>query len=464
MHLHIATLRLSMFVMLAVCATHAATAFTSNGMPYLATSHGTYKLGKRPYPPGTRARFIAEGRALGALPADFVVRHTLRGAADNGSGLPPIGDQGAEGSCTAWAGAYAVKTYYMKKANPSLNLALPQNQASPRFAYNLYNGGADDGGYGHEPFEVFMRYGCASMSAMPYVEGQYSTLPTWAKFMDGLYRRTTNYVWLWDWKPSAAQITQANAWLDNGGVAAVGVYATPSFDAWNAGDPPWVGSACTIDDIDHMVCVCGYGPGYYKIANAWGPSFGSNGFIYVSSNYFVNYFSDFMFPLEGSYTAVTAYAKLRVNHTRRSDLRSARVSVHGTPAWNFPPTPADYPGGSSYPADTRDNLEIATDLTFANWAVPSSVVTGYVADLVSPYVGTLTWFSVVYHGDEFTASTTPTIVPDNSSAGASARVVVIIPEASCAWALLLGWHARRRRCCKVGGASMPRCSRMPRLL
>jgi len=444
MHLQTAILRLGIVVVLAACATHAASSFISNGMPYLVTSHGIYKLGKRPYPAGTREKFIAEGRALGALPADFVVRHTLRGAVDNGSGLPPIGDQGSEGSCTAWAGTYAVKTYYMKKANPSLNLALAQNQASPRFAYNLYNGGVDDGGYGHEPFEVFMRYGCASMSAMPYTAGQVTTLPTWAKFMDGLYRRTTNYVWLWDWKPNAAKIAQANAWLANGGVAAVGVYASGSFDSWNTGDPPWTGEACTIDDIDHMVCVCGYGAGYYKIANSWGTSFGSNGFIYVSSNYFVNYFSDFMFPLEGSYTAVTAYAKVRVNHTRRSDLRSARVSVHGATAWNFAPTPPDYPVGGAFLTDTRDNLEIATDLSFANWVLPSCAVTGTVADLVSSSVGTLTWFSVVYDGVEFTAGTTPTIVPDNNSAGASARVVVVIPEASCAWALLLAWQVRRR--------------------
>ena len=77
--------------------------------------------------------------------------------------------------------------------------------------------------------------------------------------------------------------------------------------------------------------------------------------------------------------------------------------------------------------------------------MPSSVVTGYVADLASSLVGTMTWFSVVYGGAEFTASTLPTVVPDNSSVGASARVVVAIPEANCVWVLLLGWHAYRRR-------------------
>ena len=37
---------------------------TSNSLPKLVTSHGTYTLGKKPYPAGTRAKWIAEGRAL----------------------------------------------------------------------------------------------------------------------------------------------------------------------------------------------------------------------------------------------------------------------------------------------------------------------------------------------------------------------------------------------------------------
>jgi len=172
---------------------------TSNSLPRLVTSHGTYTLGKKPYPAGTRAKWIAEGRTLARAPDGYFPRNkALKGAADNRATLPPIGDQGSEGSCVHWAGTYHTKTANMKRTDPSLNITVTSNQCSPRFTYNLTNLGADNGGYGHEPFEVFMRYGVASLNQKPYTAGAFTTLPVVADFVEGLHRRSTNYVWVWD--------------------------------------------------------------------------------------------------------------------------------------------------------------------------------------------------------------------------------------------------------------------------
>jgi len=393
-----------------------------------AAAASAYGRGKRPYPPGTRERFIAEGRALGAIPEGLLPRRAARGSANNASGLPPIGNQGSEGSCTAWAGAYAVKTYYMKKANPALNITQAAHQASPRFAYNLYNGGDDNGGYGHEPFEIFMRYGCASMTAMPYVANQYTTLPRYAQFVEGLHRRTTNYVWLWDWAPNASQIAQAKAWLDNGGVAVVGVYASSTFEDWNASKAPWVGPSCTIDDIDHMVCVCGYGPGWYLIANSWGTAYGSNGFIYVNASYFEQYISDFMFPLEGAHDPPAQHARLIIRHPYRSDIRTLAFSVNGQRTWNYPPIPKDMPlGTGGFMDDARDNIEVAVDLGVDMWVQPT-VVTATCADQVSVDSGSITNFTVFCNGLPYVSPNTPVAIGDNNGTYAHAAVYVAIPE------------------------------------
>ena len=397
---------------------------TSNSLPKLVTSHGTYTLGKKPYPAGTRAKWIAEGRALARAPEGYFPRNkTLKGTADNRAYLPPIGDQGSEGSCVHWAGSYYSKTANMKRIDPSVNVSATSNQLSPRFTYNLSNAGADNGGYGHEPYEIFMRYGGASLKQKPYTAGSYTTLPVVADFVEGLHRRTTNYVWVWDWAPSAAEVNELKAFLDAGGVAICAIDADDSYDAWSPSDAPWVGPTCTADDLNHMQTVCGYGSNYYLIANSWGTSFGSNGFIKISSSYFTNYVGDIMYPLEpAAYPAATNYAKIWISHGRRSDVRSLAFSVNGTTVWSNSPLPKNLPMGTgSFDTDTRSGWQLAVDLSSAPWG-GANVVTAKCADLVSGTSGSLTNFTLRYVGADYVSTNTPVAIPDNSAAGAAAAV------------------------------------------
>jgi DUF971 family protein len=393
-------------------------------LPRLVSRRGeTFQLGKRPYPVGTREKWIAEGRVLGKAPEGYLPRkQSLKGSADNRQYLPPIKNQGSEGSCVHWAGSYYVKTASMKRRVPSINVTATSNQCSPRFTYNLSNSGQDNGGYGHEPFELFMRYGVASLSQKPYTAGQYTALPTVADFVEGLHRRSTNYVWLWDWAPSAAQINELKAYLDEGGVAVCAVYAEDTFDAWTANKAPWVGPACTASDMNHMVTVCGYGPGYYLVANSWGTSYGSNGFIYVDASYFEKYFGDVMYPLEGSYEPSTSHARLQIQHARRSDIRSVSFSVNGATVWSNSPLPRTMPKGSgTFATDSRANWALAVDLSAAPWGA-ANVVTARCMDRVTGTQGSLTNFTIVRNGQGHVSPNTPVVIPDNTGAAASAVV------------------------------------------
>ena len=83
-------------VFLAGCAVGAEGARDGGRLPRMATRHGEYILGKKPYPAGTRERWIAEGRVLGEAPEGYLPSKRMpRGAADNRSYMPPIGDQGS---------------------------------------------------------------------------------------------------------------------------------------------------------------------------------------------------------------------------------------------------------------------------------------------------------------------------------------------------------------------------------
>ncbi|RLD10744.1 MAG: hypothetical protein DRI44_05315 [Chlamydiae bacterium] len=397
-------------------------------LPVLQTKTGEFKLGKKPYPQGTREKWIAAGRVFSAAPLISTPKRKSSGYADNSAGLPPVGNQGYEGSCVHWAGTYAVKTYYMKKNNPALDITSTSGQASPRFTYNLSNAGEDDGGWGHEPFEIFMRYGCPDLAQIPYIAGQYYFLPHVNDFVEGLYRRTIDYVWAWNWKPSTNEIEQLKLHLDNGGVASIALYANSSMSLWGSGDPPWVGSSCNYSDLNHMVCVCGYGPGWYKIMNSWGAGWGSNGFIIVDANYFENYFGDCMFPIEGSYSIVSNYVTLQIKHGRRSDIQSLIFDVNGTESWNFAPTPENLPKGTgTHYVDARSNLYLAIDLTFASWNYTNDNIILRAKDSVSGYAGTIDNCILKKKDKTFLSSDTPRNIPDNDGAYASVSINVI-PE------------------------------------
>jgi hypothetical protein len=398
---------------------------TNTATARFASRRSAFTAGKKPYPVGTRAKWIAEGRVLGRAPEGyFTKRRGFSGTADNRGYLPPIGDQGSEWACVHFAGTYNSKTANMKRKNPSLDVTAPSNQCSPRFTYNLTNGGVDAGGYGHEPFEIIKRYGAPSLAQMPYVAGQVSALPVEADFLEGLHRRTASYVWVWEWDPGTAEINELKSFLDEGGVAVAGVNSfQSSFEDWSAGDPPWVGSPTgTINDIDHLIAVCGYGPGYYLLANSWGTQYGSNGFIVVDSTYFENYFSDVMYPLEGTYELPTSYAKVQIQHDWRSDIRSIAFAVNGTTVWSNSPLPRSLPNGTgSFLRDQRADWTLAVDLSSASWG-QSNVVTVRCADQDSGVSGFITNFTVWFGGTGHVSTNTPVSIPDNTGIPAFATV------------------------------------------
>ena len=402
---------------------------SGDGLGGGAKKFGAYKKGKRAYPAGTRERWIEEGRALGSAPEGTLPsKRAPRGAADNRAHMPPIADQGTEGSCVHWAGTYYAKTANMKRMEPGLDVNSASNQCSPRFTYNLVNLGEDEGSWGHEPFELFMRYGVPSMAQMPVVDGEYAKLPAVEDFVEGLHRRTTNYVWVWDWGPDAGQIAELKAFLDAGGVAIAGLCADGTFDDWEAGDAPWTGPNCTYADMNHVMAVCGYGEGYYLLANSYGPGYGSNGYIQVDATYFETRFADAMYPLEGSYGPAAAHAALQIAHGRRSDLRSLSFTANGTTVWSHSPLPTGLPKGTGgFETDLRSGWQLAVELPAAGWGA-ANAVTARCMDAVSGTAGTITNFWVRYNGTNHASATTPAAIPDNTGVAGVATVAFAGPE------------------------------------
>ena len=65
--------------------------------------------------------------------------------------MPPVGDQGQQGSCTAWAIGYYQKTHYEYREH-HWNDSTSSHEFSPAFIYNQIDGGADQGSSFPTPF------------------------------------------------------------------------------------------------------------------------------------------------------------------------------------------------------------------------------------------------------------------------------------------------------------------------
>lgn len=81
----------------------------------------------------------AAEKVLQELRAKRTDKEEMPAAWDNSAGLPPVGDQGAQGSCVSWVTGYYIKSYQEAQEHGwALNDSL--HQFSPRFIYNQLQG------------------------------------------------------------------------------------------------------------------------------------------------------------------------------------------------------------------------------------------------------------------------------------------------------------------------------------
>jgi C1A family cysteine protease len=131
---------------------------------------GGYFTGAKLATPDQRQAFPKAAAKRGLTPAKV----------DLSALMPPVGDQGKQGSCVAWSGTYAIRSYYVAKLD-KLPLT-PQNTPSPAYVYN--HGNFDKGvitcrNAGMQVYHALdiLRGGTVSMADMPYDQENCSPAP-----------------------------------------------------------------------------------------------------------------------------------------------------------------------------------------------------------------------------------------------------------------------------------------------
>ncbi len=251
------------------------------------------------------------------VPSGGSLKATLPSSVDNSQSIyfPKVGNQGGVGACAAFAQAYYQFTYEMNKQQGIATT--PENTFSPKWAYNIQNGGADIGSISDYLYNSMSWQGVTLMPLAPYDDDYLSWIPTEEAWSTALKYKVKSYQYFDDVGKEDSRITSADdndlevikTALSNGDVL---TYSTLIY-SWKSDklktNPMAPENAkhegeevITVQDGydgPHRMALVGYNDniwtdinnndkvdngemGAFKIVNSWGEGYGNNGFIWVA--------------------------------------------------------------------------------------------------------------------------------------------------------------------------------------
>jgi uncharacterized repeat protein (TIGR02543 family) len=224
--------------------------------------------------------------------------------------FPNIGNQGSLGSCAAFATSYYLMTYETARARDwDASTGNTNYTFSPKWSYNLLNGGADNGCWPGDIANFMGTYGAATWAEIPYDINFREWPNTAEKWESALKYRSDGYGYIKDLNTPEGILNLKNA-LNNGMVL---VMVTPSITGW-MGSSIKDNPDSTLDDSElgqwaccymvnaggrHALTIVGYNDdlwidrdndnvqdagelGAFKVANSWGSAWGKDGFVWFS--------------------------------------------------------------------------------------------------------------------------------------------------------------------------------------
>ena len=224
--------------------------------------------------------------------------------------FPPIGDQGQIGSCVGWGSTYYQATHELGLLNGFNNKTSSTHVLSPKWTYDMINGGQDRGSSVADAYQLLSTNGATTILTSPYDTNYTSWNLNAQDWISAISNRMSPYVLIPGLNGNLTAIKQA---LNNGHVLTFATFINSWVFTIIKHDPSNINNfhegeyACIYMNGQkggHFMTIVGYDDtlwidvngsgsvdsgerGAFLIANSWGSNWGNSGFIWISYDAFL---------------------------------------------------------------------------------------------------------------------------------------------------------------------------------
>ncbi|WP_323789810.1 C1 family peptidase [Psychroserpens sp.] len=222
---------------------------------------------------------------------DLLIPDNLPQTYDLSQYLPPIGDQGQQGSCVHWA-----TTYYLKSFQERIESGLSYNDSrimSPAYTYNQVTQGICEGTALTSALSILTVKGTTSIASFPYFDNTCNLQPTQTQDLEAEANKISDYKYL----SGQNMVSEMKALIIEQTPILIAAFLSSEF-----GKTDELGLTAYRDHaVDfsqeggcHAMLVTGYSDTYnaFKVVNSWGEDWGENGFIWIDYAAFDNVLDD----------------------------------------------------------------------------------------------------------------------------------------------------------------------------
>jgi hypothetical protein len=202
--------------------------------------------------------------------------------------MPPVGNQGGQGSCASWSITYYHRTQ-LEYHERHWDLTDPNHQFSPAFVYNQIDGGGDNGSGFDNNMPLICESGVASLADCPYHDNDPLSWPSESAYSKAIPYRTKTWAWFHTYDTTG--INMIRQLLANGSTSSLSIGVWGNFD--NIAAHNYMYCAADREGSNrggHLITFVGYndtlatvdGPGAFRMVNSWGPGWGQAGYFWMS--------------------------------------------------------------------------------------------------------------------------------------------------------------------------------------